>query len=373
MNKNGLREIWKLFFGVFASLGLAVGAAQAAGLPLIVSAMVDYSHNTLLINGQNFGSNPLVTLNSLTFTTVSTGSTQIVANFPAGNPPSSFAPGTYFLTVLSKNQLPSIFTVDIGANGPPGSTGSIGPQGPAGPTGPIGSRGPAGAQGPIGPAGATGAQGPAGPTGPSGTPGPQGPAGAQGPQGPQGLKGDKGDPGSGGQACTTAPNTYLVISNGALACQPQLHDNGDGTVTDNTTGLMWEKKSAAGSGDVHDANNTYTWSLATDDTADGTMFTSFLATLNGDVSPDGQSTCFANHCDWRIPTIVELQGLLASTQNPEIDPLFGATPATAVYWSSSSLTGQPDSAWFVYFNTGLVSVSDKQELGAYARAVRGGR
>ena len=35
----------------------AVGApAQAAGLPVIISTTVDYTHNTLTVNGQNFGS-----------------------------------------------------------------------------------------------------------------------------------------------------------------------------------------------------------------------------------------------------------------------------------------------------------------------------
>ena len=34
-------------------------------------------------------------------------------------------------------------------------------------------------------------------------------------------------------------------------------DNGDGTITDNRTGLMWEKKDR--SGGIHDWNNTYLW------------------------------------------------------------------------------------------------------------------
>jgi hypothetical protein len=34
-------------------------------------------------------------------------------------------------------------------------------------------------------------------------------------------------------------------------------DNGDGTITDNTTGLMWEKITDDGS--IHDVNNVYTW------------------------------------------------------------------------------------------------------------------
>ena len=34
-------------------------------------------------------------------------------------------------------------------------------------------------------------------------------------------------------------------------------DNGDGTITDNTTGLMWEKLTDDGS--IHDWDNVYTW------------------------------------------------------------------------------------------------------------------
>ena len=64
-------------------------------------------------------------------------------------------------------------------------------------------------------------------------------------------------------------------------------DNGDGTVSDLNTGLMWEKKTGTVGGpnpsDVHDVNNTYTWSTG-DNLADGTAFTAFLATLNnGDI------------------------------------------------------------------------------------------
>jgi hypothetical protein len=39
---------------------------------------------------------------------------------------------------------------------------------------------------------------------------------------------------------------------------PRLVDNGDGTVTDNETGLMWEQKTDDGG--IHDATNRYSWS-----------------------------------------------------------------------------------------------------------------
>jgi hypothetical protein len=70
-----------LLISVF--LALAVSApAQAAGLPLIESATVNYTNKTLTITGQNFGSSPTVTLDSMTFPTMSSASNQIVADFP---------------------------------------------------------------------------------------------------------------------------------------------------------------------------------------------------------------------------------------------------------------------------------------------------
>src|ERR1700722_11435598 len=144
------------------------GPAHAAGVPVVISTTVDSTHNTLIVNGQNFGGNAIITLGSIKFTTVSTSSTQILGSFPAANPPSSFSPGTYFLTLQFTNQLPSIFTVVIGSVGAPGPHGPAGPAGTAGATGPAGTQGPAG---PVGPAGAPGAQGPTGLTGAQGPPG----------------------------------------------------------------------------------------------------------------------------------------------------------------------------------------------------------
>lgn len=81
----------------FIVLGFLSLPSQAAGLPLVISATVDYAHNTLTISGQNFGNNPAVTLDALAFPSQSpSSSSQIVANFPSGKAASSFTPGTYF-------------------------------------------------------------------------------------------------------------------------------------------------------------------------------------------------------------------------------------------------------------------------------------
>ena len=145
--------------GLIALLEILSSTTQAAGLPVVISTTADATHNTLTINGQNFGSSPIITLGSMKFSTVSSSSTQILGSFPTSNPASSFTAGTYFLTVQFTNQLPSVFTVDIGAigaPGPAGPTGAPGSPGVAGATGPAGPTGPQGGVGPMGPPGATG-------------------------------------------------------------------------------------------------------------------------------------------------------------------------------------------------------------------------
>ncbi len=190
------RSLFAPLRAILSVLLLATGVshlANATGLPVVLGATVDYTHNTLTVTGQNFGTAPSVTLGTMTFATSSAASNQIVANFPAGTPPVSFTPGSYFLTLQFKNQLPAIFEVDIGANGPAGPAGArglTGPQGAIGATGPAGPTGLAGTPGPMGPAGMNGATGA---TGPAGAQGPPGASGLQGPQGPSGSGSNTGN------------------------------------------------------------------------------------------------------------------------------------------------------------------------------------
>jgi hypothetical protein len=181
----------------------------------------------------------------------------------------------------------------------------------------------------------------------------------------------------------------VIYYNNAWTCSPsglpRYVVNGDGTLTDNQTGLMWELQTSACGGEITCVNNSYTWSTGVNN-PDGTLYTSFLATLNGgdyyspsagqDVS-NGPTACFANHCDWRIPTIAELNTILETSApgcgsgSACIDPAFGPTQASG-YWSSSSLAGNPNGAWFVYFFDGFVNGFNKTNV-LCARAVRSGR
>ena len=96
-------RILALLLSTLVLAGLAAPSAQAAGLPVIISATVDYTQKTVTISGQNFGSSPTVTLDSMTFPTMTAASKQIVADFPNRTPRSCFTPGRYFLTITFRN------------------------------------------------------------------------------------------------------------------------------------------------------------------------------------------------------------------------------------------------------------------------------
>ncbi|MBI3249652.1 MAG: DUF1566 domain-containing protein [Deltaproteobacteria bacterium] len=145
-------------------------------------------------------------------------------------------------------------------------------------------------------------------------------------------------------------------------------DNGDGTVTDNNTGLMWEKKTSLDSttnfANLHDADNYYHWS------GNGSQET--IWDWLGDVNVEG-GTGYAGHNDWRIPNIKELQSIVDYSipyPGPVMNAAFGPTVAST-YWSSTSNATTPSNAWYVYFNLGYVSLYGKDNS-LFVRAVRGG-
>jgi cysteine-rich repeat protein len=144
-------------------------------------------------------------------------------------------------------------------------------------------------------------------------------------------------------------------------------DNGDGTITDVNTGLMWEKLSQDGS--VHDIGIPYTWSDA---------FVK-VATLNS-------SGGFAGHIDWRLPNRRELDSIVnLQNFNPAVSAVFntGCVASCTVttcsctesnfYWSSSSYANSPPGyAWSVSFGDGVADKSYKALVFLFVRAVRGG-
>lgn len=118
---------------------------------------------------------------------------------------------------------------------------------------------------------------------------------------------------------------------GTVCDGPRWVDNGL-TVTDNLTGLTWEKKTDDGS--VNDWDDTYSYSDYSDGTPfdeDGTAFTVFLPALNAGAG-------FAGINGWRIPTFAELLTLQTDTPGPGgayIDAAFGPYTAHQDYLSTT--------------------------------------
>ena len=136
--------------------------------------------------------------------------------------------------------------------------------------------------------------------------------------------------------------------------------NADGTVTDNSTGLVWEK--LTNDATIHNVNDFHTWENA---------FAVKIAALN-------TTPCFAGHCDWRLPNINELQTLTDYGRvSLAIDPVFNngvdsfTQSSLSFYWSSTTGQGFSGFAWQVDFRGGRVGADNKGNAW-YVRAVRGG-
>ena len=112
-------------------------------------------------------------------------------------------------------------------------------------------------------------------------------------------------------------------------------DNGDGTVTDPTTGLVWMRCSM---GQIWDGT-----------TCTGTA-KSF--TFDGANALTGKVT-FAGKSDWRLPNIRELQTIVdRSVFNPAIDKAAFPNTSASNFWSASAYAGGSYYAWGVYFYNG---------------------
>ncbi len=161
-------------------------------------------------------------------------------------------------------------------------------------------------------------------------------------------------------------------------------DNGDGTISDLRTGLMWERLNDAGG--INDRDATFTWTNAFNK----------VKVLNGNATGciaagnpsscctgagTGSCTAFAGHNDWRLPNRFELESLLnLGTTLPTTHTLFKSScTASCVtcsctqshyYWSASTYGPTPNLAWIVDFTDGDAFANSKTG-NFYVRAVRG--
>jgi len=118
----------------------------------------------------------------------------------------------------------------------------------------------------------------------------------------------------------TAPNTIPA----------HFTDNANGTITDNVTGLIWQKNHSA---------DTLTWEQAL-------TFADTL-TLNGNT-------------DWRLPNIKEIQSINDENFiNPSVNATYFPDLVNRKIWSSTTLPNQTTKAWYLQTQYGITTYDAK--------------
>ena len=145
-------------------------------------------------------------------------------------------------------------------------------------------------------------------------------------------------------------------------------------VKDNTTGLVWEGKTASPA-TSRLGTSTYTNydSTSSAQKADGTnpTQTEIDASTNSIGYKNAVNTsALCGFTDWRLPTKEELEGILASSGSPRIDTTWFPNTQANAYWSSSPYVGYSDYAWLVHFGNGVVGGYYRYGYNFHVRLVR---
>ena len=123
-------------------------------------------------------------------------------------------------------------------------------------------------------------------------------------------------------------------------CQPSYTDNGDETVTDECTGLMWQQE---------DDDTARTW-------ANALLYCENLG--------------LAGYTDWRLPNSRELESIVdAGRSGPAINTDYFPGTDSSQYWTSSTNIGSPPNVWCVGFGGGYTNGYYKTHS-YYTRCVR---
>ncbi|MEI6209705.1 MAG: DUF1566 domain-containing protein [Desulfuromonadales bacterium] len=168
-----------------------------------------------------------------------------------------------------------------------------------------------------------------------------------------------------GQTTSYAAGDDGDLKKGITWPSPRFTDNGNGTVTDNLTGLIW-LQNANCSAIIAGITNTGTglpWGYAI--TWSNGLASGACGLTDGSVS--GQ---------WRLPNVTELESLIdLNSNNPALPAgylsYFNGVQASDVYWSSSIYAGSTAYAWYVTMNDGGVN-NDGAPKSYYVWPVRAG-
>ena len=135
-----------------------------------------------------------------------------------------------------------------------------------------------------------------------------------------------------------------AVRNLVITVVPGAHftDNGNGTITDNHTGLVWQKIQPS---------STMTWEEALS---------------------YSRSLILGGKSDWRLPNVRELQSLNdVNLYKPSFNKNYFTNVLSGNFWSSTTMFQTAAKAWDINVDYGIVSYNDKTQL-ENVLLVRGG-
>lgn len=179
-------------------------------------------------------------------------------------------------------------------------------------------------------------------------------------------------PDTGQTKCYNSSGTEISCAgtgqDGAYSINPMsFTDNGNGTITDNNTGLLWQKCSMGQNNDATCSGTatTHNWYQAT-------------GTYDASYNPSAINVCGSLSLagtGWRLPSKKELVSIMDYSipyPGPTIPQAIFPNTVSSYYWSSTTYAGYTSYAWYVYFYNGYVIDNYKVNY-YYVRCVRGGQ
>ncbi|WP_198971387.1 Lcl C-terminal domain-containing protein [Xylophilus sp. ASV27] len=146
-----------------------------------------------------------------------------------------------------------------------------------------------------------------------------------------------------------------------MAASFSVTDNG-ATVTDEATGLVWDRCAYGGS--------------YVGDKDSGTCNGTFLNIPWAEAlkkAEEANGARYLGYSNWRLPNVKELESIMdPSTINPAIDATFFPNTPQGLFWTSTTFSPLQSTAWCVKFDSGYIQASDKT-IARLARLVRSGQ
>ena len=168
---------------------------------------------------------------------------------------------------------------------------------------------------------------------------------------------------------TLTVNRYSLVANASGG----FYDKTE-CVKDNSTGRVWEGKTASGprAGTLYFTNHDSTTSAQK---FDGSAYVNPTQTeMDAITNSIGyrnsvNASALCGFTNWRLPTKDELLGIVLSGAKPTIDATWFPNTQAGYYWSLTPVADNSSVAWGVYFENGDVGYYSR-DYASYVRLVR---